>query len=678
MATFMTRQKPLPIANRVNIFFFILLLSLSAADGPQSGSDIFWPIVTLISIPLWEWTSDRRNATATEITLWMMALGSIIASTVFSWSPGFSVSSFIRLLTGFIWMKRFSSLTRREYAEFPTILSVFTICATILSAVPLMIPQLRQALPAFTLIGTPSGHLPIVYITLPLLAVILFSPQPRRSFIIRFGIGAAIMSIYISFSRTALFLSAAIFGISMYTKRQKKIPTALAAGLMVLALSTLAGLYWITTLPERQLQNLPLPAALRVYMVKNTLSTDPRLAFIREGVTALRTSPYFGTGPGTFSLVSKQFARSQNEVSDYAHNVWLEMLTEVGLIGTISFLWLTGYYVMRYRMITKNDSEKRSTSSDRTGYLIGIILLLGFGTVQSSFHHYPVWIIFMCLVGLTTVSFSEHRIAQRVSRITVTTIILCLYALSWIGSDLATVFRHPTMALTLAPYREIKALQRIGANTSISASARARILTMHPHSARVDIALADKTNEFMDWEQWFTKAIHAYPSDTSMQTAYLSRIARTAGPDVTCTAIRTLTQSPELPCMDETVINILRSPKFLDLVPLWNGPGGSSKFLYAVGLSLLNDQKETLSAITFWARARDLAPQWGYFHLELASLVAQYNGTTNAAVPTLLSCLNYNETRVQCQGYLNDLSELPRPGSWSTSIMAIPERLDLR
>lgn len=55
-----------------------------------------------------------------------------------------------------------------------------------------------------------------------------------------------------------------------------------------------------------------------------------RIAYWRDSLTLIKLHPFTGIGPGNFNL----------PLSRYAHNVFLQVWAETGILGLISFIWL--------------------------------------------------------------------------------------------------------------------------------------------------------------------------------------------------------------------------------------------------------------------------------------------------------------------------------------------------
>ena len=77
-----------------------------------------------------------------------------------------------------------------------------------------------------------------------------------------------------------------------------------------------------------------------------------------------------------------------------------------------------------------------------------------------------------------------------------------------------------------------------------------------------------------------------------------------------------------------------------------------AKTFYTLGL-LAYKNNETDLVIPFWQAAINIAPEWSYFHIELANFYSSTGDILNAK-ETLNYCLKFNYTKEHCQLFLND------------------------
>ncbi len=85
-----------------------------------------------------------------------------------------------------------------------------------------------------------------------------------------------------------------------------------------------------------------------------------------------------------------------------------------------------------------------------------------------------------------------------------------------------------------------------------------------------------------------------------------------------------------------------------------------------------NKKEETIG---WWKKAAETAPEWSYFHIELASLYLEL-GEKEKVESTLNNCMKSQYPKEHCQEYLNRLShgkDFELPGYWRSRIITIPD-----
>jgi putative inorganic carbon (hco3(-)) transporter len=73
-----------------------------------------------------------------------------------------------------------------------------------------------------------------------------------------------------------------------------------------------------------------------------------RLSYWRETFSIIATHPFFGVGPGNFNLMQAR----------YAHNAYLQLWAETGILGVIAVLWLAFAVIRHGLRALKNDPRE--------------------------------------------------------------------------------------------------------------------------------------------------------------------------------------------------------------------------------------------------------------------------------------------------------------------------------
>ncbi len=90
-------------------------------------------------------------------------------------------------------------------------------------------------------------------------------------------------------------------------------------------------------------------------------SVDWRLALWEDSLKMIKAKPWFGHGVNTYMRVFRDYDRVEKEgfiknSPTYAHNCYIQMATEVGILGFFAFLWILGKL---FKQVIKNILDDR-------------------------------------------------------------------------------------------------------------------------------------------------------------------------------------------------------------------------------------------------------------------------------------------------------------------------------
>lgn len=214
-----------------------------------------------------------------------------------------------------------------------------------------------------------------------------------------------VMGLLLSGSRQAAVFLAVFLGITLtryvIPTRVKGFDYVLKRVVPVLLIAVVS--FWVIgfiTIPARMLligESIELRTLS--FGMGYTTSIFARLEGITPGLQLFATSPLFGTGPGSFAVYV-------NHVLDYPHNLFLELLSEYGLMGTLlalGLLFACGRELVRYRWY-----ESKGVTYFT---LIGLTTLL---YAQFSGHIYDSRLVFLGLyVGAKVCEFRKpHHVIE--------------------------------------------------------------------------------------------------------------------------------------------------------------------------------------------------------------------------------------------------------------------------
>ncbi|MBI3193480.1 MAG: O-antigen ligase family protein, partial [Ignavibacteriae bacterium] len=152
----------------------------------------------------------------------------------------------------------------------------------------------------------------------------------------------------------------------------------------------------------------------------NPQSSSPRRLYFYEGAwNAFLDSPIIGQGLGNFTVFLPQFRSADywiyqsEDIVPHAHNEFLEILSETGILGLVAFLFVVIIFVVQ-TLKRANDvtNPKRALV---IGYLCAIISILIDNLFSLNLRTVPVAVGFWMILGLSQTGDSGrlfHRVIQ--------------------------------------------------------------------------------------------------------------------------------------------------------------------------------------------------------------------------------------------------------------------------
>ncbi|MCC7386284.1 MAG: O-antigen ligase family protein [Deltaproteobacteria bacterium] len=139
-----------------------------------------------------------------------------------------------------------------------------------------------------------------------------------------------------------------------------------------------------------------------------TLAFDERWAMYSAAWSMFRDHWLLGVGHGDYGATIAPYApaalaavQDQRDLFSNAHNLYLQVLAETGVVGFAGFTLAIGGALVRG--LTRARRDRRESSVDALGdrfALLGLTTLLLIGLVHAALYQAPVALIFWALVGL--------------------------------------------------------------------------------------------------------------------------------------------------------------------------------------------------------------------------------------------------------------------------------------
>jgi len=123
-----------------------------------------------------------------------------------------------------------------------------------------------------------------------------------------------------------------------------------------------------------------------------------RMQIWRIGWSIFRDSPIFGRGPGTFMFNFGRYKPESYLYIVYAHNCYLQMLAEIGVVGLLSFLWIIIAF-FRSALISIADTKDGFYKLILIGSTSGIFAYLIQAALDTNLYSLPLAVLFWFMMG---------------------------------------------------------------------------------------------------------------------------------------------------------------------------------------------------------------------------------------------------------------------------------------
>lgn len=436
----------------IAVFLFFFVSSLFLGDGKQPFVDVWWAlgILTMYGVRYYRRGGfDLQSLPRSIGTLWIGLIVYYAMLIPFSDSAGYSISATIRLIEGYLIYVLFYAVAQDSrnqkilYSGNQQTIEQFTkgllfvgVVATLASFVFLINPSLARFLPPMNLLYANYGHNHLADLLLFVIPLTMGLVEKKKTLWSSGALVLLVIGMIFTFARGAwilLVLYLVIRFIHHTNGRGKKICLAVAAIVVLVFLTT--SLVSIFGSPQKHRLLQPINA----FIYKPPLPSDNRWEYWRQSLEAMKERPVFGSGPGTFYLLSRRYQSAPSTWSWFSHSFPLQTAAETGLVGLTLMTTLFWYVFWR---------------AQRGPLLTGTMLLLAYGAYEFVFDYASLWILFWAAVGLLTQStrdLNDNIIKRNIAALVCLIILIIFYSSSLI-SQLAKIFNVPKVAFYSAPY----------------------------------------------------------------------------------------------------------------------------------------------------------------------------------------------------------------------------------
>ena len=653
-------------------FFLFLFFCLFVGDGQQMLIDVVGAggvlILTLIAFL---YGKKERELPVFPLIIGSLTILYFCIRTIFSDDIGYSFYSTVRTIDVFlIFYLLYCYSTDEDRNVFPKFILGFCVVSLFVSCFYLFFPALVEILPQSNLLVPTYGHNNIVHILLFGIPIaVLFAIKTKKFFY--FFISAFLfLGLLFSFARVGMVIVFLFYVVVLFFY-WKQMSLKKRSVIFIGCFSITAMVSVLLLFPQRSYQ-MYFPENLLPKMMKHIDKTSNRLEYFRQAGEAIKERPLFGSGPGTFILQSKRLQSSPGSFSRHAHNVFLQELTEEGIIGmtliVCLFMW---WMVVCWCIYKKNNHEQRFFL-----FVLGIGLVLQTmnACMDFSLHFFIIQMLFIASMafmifpqGSKKNSFPASPLAVYVG-IGIVFIFYVLTSLTSIGFGKRIPFFISYRFLS--EFSSIEYLK----NPNIPVSEKDRVLIKILHNKNPDVLSLLGTASLAE-------ATRLFPMNFSMKKAYVSILIREKKYQEVGIRLKELcvaslkdekqTSLKNVTCnIDFTTPLLWDAYEHVDTQILDKADGidmALAKYFYFLGYDVLS--KNPSLTVQLWRLAASFAPDWSYFWLELANLEHVVFHDEKIFDDIMHTCQMNEYAKRHCQSFSGET--IPMPGYFFTAIQQI-------
>jgi O-antigen ligase len=650
----------------VGLFFIFFVPLLFVGDGKQSPIDIYGSFVILILAVVSRFYLKKiRIFPDRDGWLWGLMLGYFAVRTVFSDDVGYSIYATARYLDAFIVFYIFrvysTKKTAKTFMLFLLGFSVFVLGSAMIFNV---IPSLSDKIPKMNLLYPTYGHNHVVDILVfayPAALAVWLIARGRKYLCLA---SLFVLGIFLSQSRAATVMAAASsLCAGLYFHRLRLITLRNRKVFLIVLMSVLICGFWLVG-HNRLTDSLHQVFVLRKTAEKPKLTEDARFEYWRQALLSVKQNPFYGSGPGTFSLNSKKYQSNKDYNSWFAHNFILEQTSEVGIIGIVLIMFLV-MSVFKPRFFQDRKIDNR-TDVFLLGLKAALISGIIYSLVDYGFNYLIVWLLFWAGAGV--VSAAGDDTVGRKSELPVTNL---LFAVSVFG---VTGFYYFLVTSTIFPGSNLNIITASGTVRRLNEKVfnpenTAIIRFLHRKNPEVLAALGDFYGAYQN-EPQNVRYANKYASglinsgnDSDFKKFLVELGQRDLNPDM-LSALNMIKSAP-------VSAPVIFKDQIQDIKDTASIREYTAIIYYLTGLSVIKSRPDLTGE--FWYLSTKFAPQWSYFHIEYAVYLKYLKNQPDHARRILVECQSYSSPKTHCADVLNDT--LPAPGSFVKQIIMIPEKI---
>lgn len=340
------------------LFFILILLGETSIGIAILGLiGIIYLIYQTLFFDKAKRSQSNRVHTVAIVLFFLFYLGSFL-SLFFTASVPLTINKWILMSISVLTLEFFYF---SEKKELPVDLILYQLLIVginvgILCSMFFLFPVLAKHLPAMNLLFATYGHNHASIIFLFCVPIAFYIAQKntfKRVWLL--PLLFLFLNLLISFARVDIVIGTIELGIFIFFQKQNRSLRSLwswktgAVGVLALILIGIS----LTKIKPWQ---LCVSSTIKHQICKD-LNTEYRLEYWQEAVKGITEKPLTGWGGGTFSIISARKAKYPYYYAAYAHNEYLQLLSEYGMLLSLSF-FLFLIYVLGIGLSIKRDFSK--------------------------------------------------------------------------------------------------------------------------------------------------------------------------------------------------------------------------------------------------------------------------------------------------------------------------------
>lgn len=655
--------------------FFLLLALLFALPFLDGGTHLAAEVLILIlPFPLFLLGISQKELKWERIPnwlflFWLLFLALVGLSVVGSASLLLSLPAFFQLLGIFLFFSLFLLTANEEGLKKGVSLILIVSFLLCLLSFHFLFPWTVKPA-SMNLVYATYGHSHLadyLLLAIPLILALFWKARRKKTKLIFSGLLVFyLISFILTFSRGAFLILPPVVFLLIYLSRPKAVLDKFFSWFVALIPFGLLLLVILFSLSPFGLEaRFVQPGHWLVKQLVKPEFQARRVNYWQQAIEGFLNRPAFGFGWGTFEIIALRFQKVADGWSAYAHNFYLQVLGEAGLFAFFSFI--------AFIILSLYFSWRRVKKNKVNYYLLGV-----FGAIlASSLHsfldydwHFPaIFLTFLFLLA-NLVSWHQQRTKEgpwaKLIKVSLLGLAFLVFLFGW--SQLAGEYFYQTgdyqKALVISPWPPEKA-RKMGDKIfkddfEQGEQIGKKLISLSSSDASMNYWLGDKyfdQNKLEEAVGYYQKAIIYDPLSNFSLYQKLGEIYDELGEEEKKEELyRFFFQK-----MERTKAYRSFNPRL-------------AKALYFIGEDYLHQGRKK-EAVYWWEKAVEPAPDWSYFHVELASLYFSL-GKREEAELVLNNCVELLYPRKHCQEYLDKLvqgEKIETPGLLHADILKIPD-----